>query len=110
MRLIQFASPHVVEFQFCDQCGGRIRLDCDEPVSDLRRDVSNRIPRLFAAGSYTVDGELRQFQVCTADERTQLVRACSNPEQLREALASTGLQSTVRAAIERRLRQLERAP
>lgn len=43
-----------------------------------------------------------------ADDRLRAVKSCTDLEVLREALGASDLQKTVRLAIERRIRKLER--
>ncbi len=67
-------------------------------------------PALFRGPVYEFDGRHVQTCHCAADDRLRAVAACTEPALLRECLdLAPDMQKTVRAAIERRLRKLERA-
>jgi len=53
-------------------------------------------------------GGTRMLYYVAADDRLRAVKVCTSVPLLREALAADGLQKTVRLAIERRIRNLER--
>lgn len=66
-------------------------------------------PALFRGAAYEFNGQVHQTWHCTADDRLHAVSACTDPALLREALdLEVDMQKTVRLAIERRLRKLER--
>lgn len=67
------------------------------------------MPRLWRRESIPAsDGSVYHVGVVGASDRVRAVMACNDPEQLRECLHAHDLQSTVRRAIEVRLRKLAR--
>ncbi len=62
------------------------------------------IPALFTATRY---GGRQTYYVSAAD-RLRAVAECTDAAMLRDTLAYPELQATVRAAVERRLRRLDR--
>lgn len=62
--------------------------------------------RLFATGIANYRGMATEVHDTTS--RLDRVRDCTDLDVLREALGHPGLQKTVRTAIERRIRRLER--
>lgn len=64
---------------------------------------------LFAGSVYLIDGKPFQSYHCAADDRLRCVANCTDVATLRAALGAEGLQKSVRDAIERKIRRLERA-
>lgn len=57
---------------------------------------------------FAVDMAGTRCMAVDVDSRVRIVAACTDLQQLHDALQLIGLQKSVRAAIERRLRQLAR--
>jgi hypothetical protein len=66
--------------------------------------------RLFDQPPFTLgDGTVIRPSACDVNSRIHIVASCTDVTRLRDALDLPGLQSTVRTAIERRIRKLEKA-
>lgn len=65
--------------------------------------------RLFAGPRYEMESGPLQTYNCTAADRIDCAMASTDRAALEDAMCLPGLQKSVRGAIERRIRQLDKA-